>query len=135
MRNGTYRTTAGSEVVISGETGLRVETTFDWVEEPDACCDCVVETHPHDGQLNWSCDVCEGGSADLAWVGPVPVYPRGSSAPETTRVVLFVPLPLYGRIAAQGADILELVEEALDQRQRDRVNTRRLAEYVERPLP
>jgi hypothetical protein len=64
---GTYRTKAGSTVTIT-ERGC--ETSFDWVEEPGACCDCRPNRFPDDeGYLKWTC--CsfdsdhDGGKAKL----------------------------------------------------------------------
>lgn len=65
LPNGEYRTPAGSQVIISGKNGGIVRVDFDWLEEPNACCDCVVRTYEEDGQLVWDCNYCGGGSADL----------------------------------------------------------------------
>ena len=63
--NGTYTTKNGSTVIIHGRHGGKVSVEFDWLEEDNACCDCVVNPYPEDGFLTWSCDVCGGGSAEL----------------------------------------------------------------------
>lgn len=65
LPRGRYVTEAGSVVVISGERGERVETTFDWVEEPYACCECVVDPYPVGDRLTWECTHCGRGSAQL----------------------------------------------------------------------
>lgn len=70
LPNGHYRTKAGSTVEVYGQYSGRVRVSFDWLEEPDACCDCQVEPYPeHWGddeyRLTWSCEICGGGSATL----------------------------------------------------------------------
>ena len=64
MKNGRYRTKAGSIVEISGKYSSKVSVEFDWFEEI-ACCDCRVNPYPDDGRLTWSCEYCGGGSAEL----------------------------------------------------------------------
>lgn len=63
MKHGSYRTMAGSEVLVSGMYGGIYSISFDWVEEENACVDCKPSVH--DGYLTWSCDLCGGGSAEL----------------------------------------------------------------------
>ena len=58
---------------ISGLHGGRSRVEFDWVEEPDACCDCRVQPYEVDGQMVWDCDYCGGGRADLM---PAPLFRR-----------------------------------------------------------
>ena len=70
LPNGHYRTAAGSEMHISGAHSGISKVEFDWSSEPDACCDCVPEPYEHGGRLHWSCDFCEGGSAQLVPVTP-----------------------------------------------------------------
>jgi len=65
MKVGKYKTKHGSIVIVSGEHGGKSRVDFDWLEEPNACCDCEPEVYPEDGYLIWSCDVCGGGSAIL----------------------------------------------------------------------
>ena len=62
---GLYRTTAGSEMRISGTHAGISEVLFDWFAEPDACIDCVVSAYDEDGRIVWNCDECGGGSAAL----------------------------------------------------------------------
>lgn len=68
--NGHYRTRAGSTVEVYGDHSGCVRVTFDWYEEPNACCECVVQPYPVDWgdgefRLAWRCDYCDGGSAEL----------------------------------------------------------------------
>ena len=65
MNPGTYRTSAGSIVTLSGAHGGIAEVEFDWFEESDACIDCVVNPYPDDGYLTWDCEECGGGHARL----------------------------------------------------------------------
>lgn len=70
LPTGRYRTEAGSTVKLSGLGGGISRVSFDWLEEPDACCDCSVDPYPEywgDGEwrLYWECDHCDGGSAPL----------------------------------------------------------------------
>ncbi len=65
LRNGTYRTAAGSTLAVSGKHSGIFEVSFDWFEEDDACCDCEVGAEPVDGRLTWACSECGGGSAAL----------------------------------------------------------------------
>lgn len=65
LPNGTYRTKAGSEVRISGKHSGVASIDFDWFEEAGACCDCQPSPYPLEGRLEWSCDVCGGGFAEL----------------------------------------------------------------------
>ncbi len=62
LKNGLYRTRAGSTVRISGEHSGIYEIAFDWVEEGDACADCVPSIYG--GYLSWHCG-CGGGCAEL----------------------------------------------------------------------
>lgn len=66
MKPGTYKTKAGSTVVIAGEHG-RSEVIFDWLEEQshdvDACIDC--DPVVYDRWLIWDCEHCGGGEAEL----------------------------------------------------------------------
>lgn len=64
LPDGKYRTEAGSTMQISKNGGVS-HVSFDWVEEPNACCDCSVDAYEMDGRMVWTCDYCEGGSADL----------------------------------------------------------------------
>jgi hypothetical protein len=82
LPNGYYRTKSGSTVVVYGEHSGCVRVSFDWFEEPNACCDCVVEPYPEDWgdgthRLTWRCDYCRGGSAVLE---PVPAADDAESA-------------------------------------------------------
>jgi hypothetical protein len=82
LPNGHYRTKAGSTVEVYGQHSGCVRVSFDWFEEPDACCDCVVEPYPEnwgDGthRLTWRCDHCGGGSAVLE---PDPIANGAESA-------------------------------------------------------
>lgn len=70
MKNGKYKTAAGSTVELSGRNGGISLVNFDWLEEPNACIDCQADPYPEDfgtGELylTWSCSNCEGGSALL----------------------------------------------------------------------
>lgn len=65
MTTGLYHTKAGSTVRISGKHSGISEVSFDWLEEPHACSDCVPEAYPVDDALVWHCEVCGGGSAEL----------------------------------------------------------------------
>lgn len=65
MKNGKYRTAKGSTVTVSGKYSGIFSVDFDWLEE-DACSDCEVDPVPSDGRLTWSCEYCDGGSAELA---------------------------------------------------------------------
>ena len=62
LKNGQYRTRAGSTVRISGEHSGIYEIEFDWVEE-NACVDCVPAVN--DGYLSWHCERWGGDSARL----------------------------------------------------------------------
>lgn len=64
LPDGKYKTEHGSTMVISKDGG-KSQVEFDWFEEPNACCDCTVDAYEMDGRMVWSCDYCEGGSADL----------------------------------------------------------------------
>lgn len=62
MENGKYVTKNGSTmIVMNGKS----QVEFDWFEEDNACCDCVVEPYDVDGYLVWNCNVCGGGEAKL----------------------------------------------------------------------
>ncbi len=66
MIDGTYHTEAGSEVTI--RNGRLGEWSFDWFEEPNACCDCVpygVDERGDEIYLEWACDECGGHGALL----------------------------------------------------------------------
>ena len=70
LTNGHYRTKAGSTVEVFGQHSGCFRVSFDWLEEPNACCDCYVTPEPEDWgdgthRLTWSCDFCGGGSAVL----------------------------------------------------------------------
>lgn len=67
--DGHYKTEHGSTVCLTANGG-KTECNFDWLEEPNACFDCVVNPYPEidsDGSLllHWSCEVCGGGGARL----------------------------------------------------------------------
>jgi hypothetical protein len=62
VKNGKYKTKAGSTLSVSGEHGGIYELDFDWVEE-GACCDCKPDPVPYDGYLVWYCEICGGGKA------------------------------------------------------------------------
>ena len=65
LPNGTYFTTAGSEMQISGAHGGISRVAFDWLEE-GACYDCRPEPYASDdGYLVWHCAECGGGKAKL----------------------------------------------------------------------
>ena len=63
MRNGLYRTAAGSTVRVSGKHSGIIEISFDWVEENNACIDC--EASVVEGCLEWGCDAGHYDSAEL----------------------------------------------------------------------
>lgn len=65
MRNGLYKTEAGSFVKVDGKFGGIHTIDFDWLEEPNACVDCGNICVDHEGLLQWSCDKCGGGEAVL----------------------------------------------------------------------
>lgn len=69
MKNGTYKTKAGSIVRVSGKHCGIFEIEFDWLEEDNACCDCEPWLNHWDGVLEWACDYCGGGSAELIFEG------------------------------------------------------------------
>lgn len=56
-------------MTISGKHGGISEVEFDWLEEDDACIDCVPNPYDDDGYLTWNCEQCGNGSAQLfkAW--------------------------------------------------------------------
>ena len=68
LRNGKFKTKAGSLVTITGRYGGIAEVDFDWFEE-DACIDCEPDPYPEwPGEawiLRWHCDFCGGGKAEL----------------------------------------------------------------------
>ena len=63
MKNGKYRTKAGSTVVVSGKYSGTFDIDFDWLEELWSCSDC----HPYiaEGRLLWDCKHHAGRSAEL----------------------------------------------------------------------
>ena len=65
LPNGHYRTAAGSQMWISGKHSGISAVEFDWLEEENACCDCVPCAYEDDGDLVWHCEVCGGGRAKL----------------------------------------------------------------------
>lgn len=67
LKNGHYRTAAGSQMWISGEHGGISRVEFDWCEE-GACPNCRASAYEYDGRLMWHCDECNGGSAELTRV-------------------------------------------------------------------
>jgi len=70
LPNGTYHTAAGSTLTVSGEHGGTRELEFDWLEEENACIDCVPEPYEDDeGHLVWHCEVC--GRGDAKWIPDV----------------------------------------------------------------
>ena len=64
MKNGKYKTDAGSTMTISGKYGGISTVEFDWLEEK-ACIECQPEPYDDDGYLVWQCDYCGGGEAKL----------------------------------------------------------------------
>ena len=62
MKQGLYKTEAGSTVSVQGKHGGIYHIDFDWVEEKDACLEC----HPtvYDCTLWWACQE-HSGSAEL----------------------------------------------------------------------
>ena len=70
LPNGHYKTEHGSEMWISGKHGGISRVEFDWLEEPNACCECQVEAYERDGCMHWTCNVCGGGFAELQPVPP-----------------------------------------------------------------
>lgn len=62
MQDGEYKTANGSAVRI---THGKVSIAFDWMEEGNACFDCVVSTDIQHSELHWNCDICGCGSAKL----------------------------------------------------------------------
>jgi len=70
LPNGHYRTANGSEMWISGAHGGVSRVEFDWLEEPNACCDCRVDAYERNGCMHWTCDFCGGGFAELQPVRP-----------------------------------------------------------------
>jgi len=71
LKNGTYRTAAGSEMRVSGLRSGVSAVNFDWVEE-GACVDCQPNVYDDDGYLVWDCDDCGGGKAKLEPFMPMP---------------------------------------------------------------
>lgn len=73
IENGTYRTKAGSTVKISGKHSGISNVEFDWFEE-EACIECDVDPYPiWNGicfTLQWDCEECGGGCAELLGVSP-----------------------------------------------------------------
>lgn len=71
LKNGTYRTEAGSTVTISGAHSGISRVEFDWLEE-GGCCECAVNGYPVENDdglyLTWACNECGGGRAKLALV-------------------------------------------------------------------
>ena len=65
MKNGQYKTAAGSTMTISGKHGGISTVDFDWLEE-EACIECQPEPYDADGYLVWQCDYCGGGKAKLS---------------------------------------------------------------------
>ena len=65
LPQGKYITAAGSTMMVSGVHGGVSKVSFDWVEEQNACCDCVPEPYDDDGYLVWHCEACNGGKAKL----------------------------------------------------------------------
>jgi len=65
LKNGTYRTPAGSVVKISGKHNRKSLIEFDWLEEDNACCDCYPEVNNVGETLEWFCDDCLFNSAPL----------------------------------------------------------------------
>jgi hypothetical protein len=70
LPNGHYRTKAGSTVEVYGNYSGCVRVSFDWCEEPNACCDCIVNPYPENWgggeyRLTWDCVHCDGGCAVL----------------------------------------------------------------------
>lgn len=64
LPDGKYKTAAGSTMKISKNGGVS-SVVFDWFEEPDACSECEADAYESDGRMVWSCEYCEGGSAEL----------------------------------------------------------------------
>ncbi len=64
MKNGTYKTKAGSIVEVSGKYNGIFTIDWDWVEEA-ACDSCTPDVDPLNEMLVWYCDYCDGGKTDL----------------------------------------------------------------------
>ena len=67
MIDGHYKTANGSEMWISKNGGVS-RVSFDWCDEPGACCDCSPEPYHDEGYLVWHCDEHESGRAKLTLV-------------------------------------------------------------------
>lgn len=70
LKNGTYRTAAGSTVTISGECGGIIHGEFDWFEEDGVCCPDTFSDADDEG-IHWYCASCEQG-------GIIPLAPKDS---------------------------------------------------------
>jgi len=64
MKNGTYKTKAGSIVTVSGMHNGSFDVEFDWLEE-GGCIECIHHVDHLEEALVWDCEYCEGGSAKL----------------------------------------------------------------------
>ena len=66
---GSYRTAAGSKVIISGAHCGIAWIEFDWFEEPVAYIDCHCEAYPEEDRGNyylvWHCEWYGSGRAQL----------------------------------------------------------------------
>ncbi len=62
---GIYKTEAGSTMQISGKYGGISSVDLDWLEEENACCECVPDPYDDKGFLTWCCEHCDGGQAKL----------------------------------------------------------------------
>jgi hypothetical protein len=70
LSNGTYRTSAGSIVTVSGKHSGQFTVVFEWFEEDGACIECDADPEPkeygpHDWRLTWHCAYHEAGNAQL----------------------------------------------------------------------
>jgi len=69
LENGTYKTKAGSMLVLNEKNGGSIRISFNRVEE-GACSNCKAGQSPHEFDMDhwrilWYCDYCDGGSSRL----------------------------------------------------------------------
>lgn len=69
LKNGKYKTLAGSTMTITGRHGGISTVNFDWLEEPGACCDCEPDPYDDNGFLTWHCEYCGNGRSKLKEIG------------------------------------------------------------------